>query len=212
MSSKLDQAKMHDTEKAIYKEYYETIVPFIVTLEVLDGEFPVEILNEIRAIFSHISAYKLNNSESDLQLALGHVKRAVLDCYKYMCVSIEERIKEFRHEYRHANLSMADNGKFLPEINRLHRLAKDKMILAKRFESVKTSFASLEERNKELYTLYESAFLAYNKLSKYLDDSNEAILFASSNSKKTNRNNIIINIAIAVASLVIGYFINQITH
>lgn len=39
----------------IYLQYHNSIKIFIGQLEVLQNKFPVEILNEIRAVFSHIA-------------------------------------------------------------------------------------------------------------------------------------------------------------
>lgn len=51
----------------IYDVYVNIIAPFIVQLEALDGEFPVEILNEIRAIFTHISRCSLAETSAVYQ-------------------------------------------------------------------------------------------------------------------------------------------------
>ena len=40
---------------AIYQEYREVVFPLVAFLEVVDSEFPVEILNEIRSIFTHFA-------------------------------------------------------------------------------------------------------------------------------------------------------------
>lgn len=51
------------SENEIYEQYQNLILPYIMELEVRDGEYPVEILNEIRAIFTHLSRYKLQNEQ-----------------------------------------------------------------------------------------------------------------------------------------------------
>ena len=99
-----------DRELEIYRQYQNVIAPFIVDLEVRDGEYPIEIFNEIRATFTHISRYKVQNSTDDLISAERHIKRATLDCYKYLCVSHAEEIKAFRYNYRSVDLHLADNG------------------------------------------------------------------------------------------------------
>lgn len=54
----------------------------------------------------------------------------------------------------------------------------------------------------ELYLLHEAAYNAYSKLDKFLDDSREAILFASTHSKKSN-NITIVSTIITVISIII---------
>lgn len=196
--------EMHQIEREIYEEYQTKIIPFIVTLEALDGEFPVEILNEIRAIFTHFLVYKLENSDNDLHLALRHLRRAILDCHKYVCVSIEENIKMFRHEYRNVNLSLADNGKFLPTLNKLHQVARGKVIEAKRFESgQKNTSNDKEEETDLLYQKYEEAWTAYDDLDKFLEESNQAIGFASNQSKKASIFNKV-SLAIGMIGILVG--------
>lgn len=171
---------IHKREKDIYEQYQKTISYFIVELEVRDVEFPVEIFNEIRSIFTHLARFKLQNSLDDLTSAERHVKRAILDCYKYMCVSYAEEISQFRESYRKVDLKIADNGAFLPKLDQLEHKAKMSCLLAKRAEI--TSQASEDE----LYKLFEEAYNNYENLSSFLNDSYEAILFASSHSKRSN--------------------------
>lgn len=167
-------------ERKIYEQYQNIIAPFIVELEVRDTEYPIEIFNEIRAIFTHLSRYKLQNSISDLNAAESHVKRAILDCFKYICISIKEKLIRFRHEYRNVDLKLADNGNFLPKLNQLENIAEKSYIKAKREEIKRVS-------TENLYLLYEQAYNCYSELDKFLDDSSEAILFASSHSKNSNK-------------------------
>ena len=93
ISNPVYQQKISD----IYAEYKKTVSPLVAFLEANDAEYPVEILNEIRAIFTHFSrAYDESASEeeisSEIKKAEGHLKRAILDCYKYNCVSLYDFI------------------------------------------------------------------------------------------------------------------------
>ncbi len=49
-----NDADIQQEIKEIYLQYHNSIKIFIGQLEVLQNKFPVEILNEIRAVFSHI--------------------------------------------------------------------------------------------------------------------------------------------------------------
>ncbi len=201
MNQKMDTSHV---ELEIYKEYRDILVPFIVTLEALDVEFPVEVLNEIRSIFTHFSVYKLEDCEGDLHLARRHLKRAILDCHKYACVSIEESIERFHHVHRDVNLSVANNGEFLPELNRLHQAAIRCLYNAKCFESSQKSTSNGEEAETEaLYRKYEEAWEAYSSLNEFLNDSQQAINFAKHQSKKQTVINIV-SIVIGVLGIVVG--------
>ena len=65
---------LEEREELIYRQYQEIIAHFIVELEVRDKEYPIEIFNEIRSIFTHLSRYKIQGSESDVMSAENHTK------------------------------------------------------------------------------------------------------------------------------------------
>ena len=155
----MERDSLLEREKQIYEQYETVIAYFIAELEVRDTEYPIEVFNEIRSMFTHLSRYKLGNSEKDLLSAERHVKRAILDCFKYMCVSFAEEIKGFRESYRSVDLKIADNGKFLPELDRLENEAKSAYINAKKKE------IKGELPEEELYSLFEDA---YNKISRFI--------------------------------------------
>lgn len=184
-------------EMNIYMQYQNVIAPFIVELEVRDSEYPIEIFNEIRSIFTHLSRYKIQNSEKDITSAEKHVKRAMLDCFKYLCVSIAEKVSDFRKEYKHVDLHLADSGKFLPELDKLEAEAQ------KAYKKAKKAEIAMEEDDDEIYSLHETAYNAYSKLDKFLDDSREVILFASTQSKKEHRLTIV-SCVVTVISIILA--------
>ena len=194
----MTKGELDEKERKIHAYFQDTISPYIMELEVRDSEYPVEIMNEIRAIFTHLSRYKLQASEKDLLSAENHSKRAILDCYKYLCISIAEKIYRFRERYKNVDLKLANNGKFLPQLDILETKAKAAFKEAK-FSEIK----KLDD--DEQYRLYESAYNAYNDLDKYIEDSQEAILFASSHSKTSNTINIVA-IIVTIASIIFSIF------
>lgn len=192
----MNEYTLEEREKRIYERYQNDIAPFIAELEVRDTEYPIEIFNEIRSVFTHLSRYKLQNSEKDIASAESHIKRAMLDCFKYICVSIAEKVAQFRREYRSVDLKLADNGRFLPELNRLEMEAKKAYICAKNAEIKKIP-------TDDLYALYEKAYNCYSEMDQFLDNSHEAILFASSHSKSSNFITII-SIVVTVVSIIVA--------
>ena len=169
-----------DRELEIYRQYQNVIAPFIVDLEVRDGEYPIEIFNEIRATFTHISRYKVQNSTDDLISAERHIKRATLDCYKYLCVSHAEEIKAFRYNYRSVDLHLADNGRFLNTLDSLEKQAKASYIDAKKAE------VSRELSDERIYSMFENAYNKHCDMLSYLHESEESIRFASTQTRKRN--------------------------
>ena len=152
VSNPVYQQKISD----IYAEYKKTVSPLVAFLEANDAEFPVEILNEIRAIFTHFSrTYDESVSDdeisSEIKKAEGHLKRAILDCYKYNCVSLYDFYSQFRKAYKFADLSCIDNGDFLTHITQNFAEAKKQLLEAK--------ISERKNKDKEdLYAEYETAF------------------------------------------------------
>lgn len=184
-------------EEDIYFQYQSIIAPMIAELEVRDEEYPIEIFNEIRAVFTHLSRYKLQEREKDLYSAQGHMKRAILDCYKYMCVSIAEELRAFRVMYRKVDLKLADNGQFLPELDRREHTARDT------YKKAKIAEIKKELEDEKIYQLFEDAYNSYKETDDFLQSSEEAILFASSHSKRSNLINII-SIVVTVVSIIVA--------
>lgn len=190
----MEQCILDEKEKNIYLQYQNVIDPFIAELEVRDKEYPIEIFNEIRAIFTHLARYKIQKNEKDVLSAEKHVKRAILDCYKYLCFSIAEQIHKFRIDYRTVDLKLADNGKFLPQLNKLDSLAQ---------KALQKAEIKNEVTEEDLYIYFEDIYNAYSELDKFIENSNEAIAFASFHSKKNNWITII-SIIITIISIVIA--------
>lgn len=193
----MDENSLVEREKHIYEQYENVIAYFIAELEVRDTEYPIEVFNEIRSTFTHLSRYKLNDSESDLLSAERHVKRATLDCFKYMCISFAEEVNKFREAYKKVDLKIADNGKFLPRLDKLENEARNVYIDAKKKE-----IKGLVSED-ELYEKFEDAYNNYHAVSDFLEESNEAILFASSHSKQSNVINIV-SIVVSIGSIIFG--------
>jgi len=158
----------------IYDAYINTISPFILQLESLDGEFPVEILNEIRAIFTHISRCSLAKApeiyEDNIVKAERHIKRAILDCHKYICIAYDEHYKRFDRLYKGVDLSVVDNGDFLTELCQKRKTAVQLLQNAKRLELkgendniVYGSYADAYNAYSDVYNLIENS---YGKLEK----------------------------------------------
>lgn len=156
----------------IYETYVKIISPFIIQLETLDGEFPVEILNEIRSIFTHISRCCLDGTpevyEDNITKAERHVKRAILDCYKHVCVAYDEEYKRFDRLYKNVDLSVVDNGDFLTDLCLKRKLAVQRLQEAKRLE---VSHGA----DEEVYARYAEAYDAYSDVYNLIDGSHSKL-------------------------------------
>ena len=159
--------KLQSALEEIYSQYHNSIKLFIGQLEVLQDKFPVEILNEIRAVFSHIAKiYVCNNQDvawKKLNKAKSHIKRAQLDAYKYMCYAFSKYYTEFRDLYKNVDLSYVNNGIFINELSKTYTSAMTKAKEARLIESKADDVI-------ESYIVYEDAYNQYAEVYKLLVD------------------------------------------
>lgn len=147
----------------IYSQYHNTIKIYIGQLEVIQNKFPIEILNEIRAIFTHIAKIYVSNdinvANANLKKAKGHIKRAQLDAYKYMCYAFEKKYKDFRELYKNVDLSNINNGDFLLKLTQKYVMAEKKSIDARLKEATSNDSLDAYEAYEEAYNEYATLYL-----------------------------------------------------
>ena len=97
-----------------------------------------------------------------------------------MCFSIVQEVERFWWNYRHVDLTVADNGKFLQKFGNLQRAAEKELQIAKESE-IKNVID-----DEEKFRLFENAYNSYSELSRFLENSKDAIEFASSRSKRSH--------------------------
>jgi len=146
----------------IHDKYLNIISPFIMQIEVLDGEHPVEIMNEIRAVFGHLSKCHLSSDdnfiERNLSKADSHIKRAIIDCFKYLCFAYENKYIDFDKKFKKTDLSDIDNGEFLPNLCLKRKRSMDKLVNAKVLELSQTDDDTLFQAFEEAYNTYADVY------------------------------------------------------
>ena len=156
-----DRALQRELEE-IYSQYHNSIKIFIGQLEVLQNKFPVEILNEIRAVFSHIAkAYVCESEEvawENVNKAKGHIKRAQLDAYKYMCYAFSKYYIEFRELYKNVDLSYVNNGDFINELSKTYASAIVKAENARMVEAKANDVIESYEKYEDAYNEYAAVY------------------------------------------------------
>lgn len=184
---------------AIYETYLSVISPFIIQLETLDGEFPVEILNEIRSVFTHLARCNATEKEKiyeeNIIKAERHVKRAVLDCFKYLCVAYDEYFRRFTKLNRNVDLSFVDNGHFIQKLNSLHNNAVHNKTEAQKKELV-------AENIEDVFEDYEKAFNSYAAVYNLIQDSAKSIDFVKHKAATKETLNTVFGI-VGVVSLIL---------
>lgn len=95
--------KYQESIDEVFRIYHEDINPFVVQFEILKNEFPIEIQNEIRAIYGHLVRASIADNDKDVERNIekmrSHTKRALFDCFKYSCILISDKYHAFFERY-----------------------------------------------------------------------------------------------------------------
>lgn len=216
----------------IYKTYLNDITPFIILIETVDSTYPSEIMNEIRAVFTHLGRYYefignnnnivnetiINNLEAQVGLAERHIKRAILDCYKYACLSFSDKFIKFDTDCKGIDLSYVANGTFIKELRRLRKEAFEAYQHAKQADtkgfiliediSIDTYDVSIIDDeyltyckficDDSLFQLYETAYLKYSECNDLIEKYNDDIDFIK---RKASKKDIISYVSLGIGIL-----------
>lgn len=188
----------------LLEEYGNTLAPCIVEYEAETCEFPVEILNEIRAIYAHLYRASVSTLETDAQKnvdkALSHSKRAVIDGYKYLCVAYDDRYHNFFNKFKYINWKRSNLMNSIIDIDLKRQEAVSLLKHAKLVESTENgNNESNEDKCKELY---KDAYSSYVELKSLLSDLE--IKLASTSVTTTFPRNLFILILTFILGIFIG--------
>ena len=99
------------------------------------GEFPIEVQNEIRAIYGHLVRATMSTSSDqvlrNIEKMKSHSKRALLDCFKYTSIICSDNYDDFMNRYENIDLTYLENGQFLTDIVKGCREARTSLQKAK---------------------------------------------------------------------------------
>ncbi len=191
----------------IFRMYIEDINPFIVRFEVSKGEFPIEVQNEIRAIYGHLVRATMATSSNqvlrNIEKMKSHSKRALLDCFKYTSIICSDNYDDFMNRYENIDLTYLKNGQFLTDIVKRCREARKALQDAKVAETSNIS-------EDDLFALYQDAYRQFEELNDELQQAEESAAFLQ---HKASKKDMISNISLWVGIGgfivgIIGIFIN----
>lgn len=191
----------------IFRMYIEDINPFIVRFEVSKGEFPIEVQNEIRAIYGHLVRATMATSSDqvlrNIEKMKSHSKRALLDCFKYTSIICSDNYDDFMNRYENIDLTYLKNGQFLTDIVKRCREARKALQDAKVAETSNIS-------EDDLFALYQDAYRQFEELNDELQQAEESAAFLQ---HKASKKDMISNISLWVGIGgfivgIIGIFIN----
>ncbi len=188
----------------LYETYNNSVKLLIADIEARTQEFPIEILNEVRAFTDHIARCYLPGKTNvehleELDKAEGHIVRITLDCYKHLNVHLFDAVADFeKRDMRNVDLSFIDNGDFFTTFRKLKREAKNFSRDARKVES-KDKQLSLE--------LYEKMYNKYNEIEQYIEDNSHKLGWAKMKFFKNRRRAIWVWVFTLIASGAISWFV-----
>lgn len=169
----------------LYESYLSTVQVLLVDYEIITGEFLTQALNEVRSVFTHISrANRASSKDSvlaqdNMVKASRHIKRAILDCYKALCVAYFNEQRKFDNDYSGVDLRLANNGKFLPSLQDHKDKAAGAYANARHADCEGTEFS-----DDEIFELYERAYRLHKKLDDFRRESIRDVEFAKAATDK----------------------------
>lgn len=184
MSGAIAQSSV-DTEiseliRSEYVFYREEVKPFTDAVDLAFDRIPDGMLSEIRDFVGHL-ADAATDSDCPKEARMGnirdahtHLRRVLLDCYKLLCISLRDSIKDFDRQYRWSNLSDVQDGKFVPNYTKLKQAAKYAAKAAKKAERLGRNDKS-ESGLGEVYEKYLAAYNAYCDVTDYIEQNIEFV-------------------------------------
>lgn len=191
----------------LYEAYKNVIKPLIAEIEVRYEQFPIVIFNEIRAFNDHIARCYIRPDDNDwtnsqIRKAQSHIERMILDCYKFLNVSLYDNvIKDFDKRYKGVDLSYINDGDFII----MHRRLSKEIIL-------KLKEAKLKEHNEdksESIALYQEVHNKYTELENLIDSNARNLYWAKGKHKINRFNNIILWFVSAILSGIVSPYLIQ---
>lgn len=141
--------------------------------------------------------------------AQKHLKRAVVDAFKYASMAYSKVYDDFKESYKDVDLSYVDNGQLLPKLTKLNAEAENLMHKAKMIES------DIHD-DEEMYAAYESAFNRYAELYECIMnalDATETIKLKTIENKEAQKKERridrmigIIGVIVGIAGIIIAFF------
>lgn len=195
------------TLSPLYETYNNIIKPLLAEIEVRYERFPVVIFNEIRAYNDHIARCYMKPKDeewihSQVKKAKSHIERMVLDCYKFLNVSLYDIvIKDFDKRYKGVDLSYINDGDFIIK----HRKLTKEII-------VKLKEAKLKEHKEdknESILLYQEVYNKYTELENLINENCRNLNWAKAKNKTNKFFNIIIWFISAILSGIVSPYLIQ---
>jgi hypothetical protein len=139
---------------------------FVAYYESRFDTIPLQVYNECRMTLDHFMRFSIDEKDegNNLNKALNHIRRGVLDILKLNCFWLQESLlREHKYAPRKA-LDFVSDGKYIKTFSELQIFAETALWEAKRKES---EICSVPEINIRIVENFVEAFLAHLKWDEY---------------------------------------------
>ena len=179
------------TEKELHKMYVDYADPIICCARKLaqDNIFPLG--NEVRAMFGHISDYRINPThKKNLEDAYGHFRRLNIDTFKILCDEFDKVFLKYLQKHYHYDFREV-HSTFLCDYSKMYFEAKNTYLKAQLSEHVGS-----DRLEGNIIQLYHSAAQKYVKLLLYFQEQHKGL--------EREKWKFILNISVGTVFAVIG--------
>jgi hypothetical protein len=189
----MDIEKLHSSLKGLYQTYNDVVRYLIIEIELRSQKFPLPLFNEIRAFNDHIARCYLDDATDDtiyrevIHKAERHLTRITLDCYKFLIIILDDKLKLFERQTRNVDLTVIEAGVFASKFMFLKKKSKQEVRVARvsdgdgtflqkfkkliRESTYQVGIAKRKEisNNSDAIVLYEKAYKSYVELEELMD-------------------------------------------
>ncbi|MFR9650452.1 MAG: hypothetical protein SNG35_00305 [Rikenellaceae bacterium] len=198
--------KLHEHLQPLYDDYNNIIKFLIADVEARYEEFPPALFNEIRALHDHIARCYRNDFSDEMicdniKKAEGHINRIILDCFKYLILSLSDVLKSFERSYRNVDLSTVRDGEFYIKYKELAK----RVIPTVRSAKIKESISK-----EEAMEIYQEAYNLYTDIELLIDEN--IVHLHRARCKYTTRSilKVVLWIVTAIASGVVSVLVSRV--
>jgi hypothetical protein len=165
----------HEELLGLYNECYnDTLKPLLAAVESKYEQQPSALFNEIRSFNDHIARCYIPTAtvgfiKENLDRARGHLKRAILDCFKHLNIYYHKSATKFERTCRYFDITAVNNGKFHIAYRELKQDAIKCVREAKKYETL---------NEEKAFAAYQDAYDKYVALDDLINDNCAHIMFA----------------------------------
>jgi tetratricopeptide (TPR) repeat protein len=144
--------------------YYFLIKHFIAEHETRAIEIPLQVFSEHRMALDHFIRAKISNKDGNIDKAIGHLRRALLDSIKINSSKLKKEIEKRHEAIPKKSLGLISNGEYIKSFIKWQQQAEG-MLNDARCEEYR--LGNKVDENIDVVNLFIKAFLAHREWHKF---------------------------------------------